>query len=146
MRARIILIYLIGIEMKMTKVEDVIVNTTTVAVNIDIENQLMKEGIDTKRTVKEGIDTREKVRGGIVTKKMERDVTGMRTKKRGGEDTKVGVETKKYLLSKLKKKIIIQMKNSENHKIETEKLRAIGVESQITQDSLTKAAQLSVVL
>ena len=111
-RARIILTYLIGIEMKMIKVEDVIVNTTTVAVNVDIENQLMKEGIDTRRMVKEGIGTRKKVRGGIVTKKMQRDVTGMRTKKRGEEDMRVGEETKKYLLSKLKKKIIIQMKNS----------------------------------
>ena len=107
---------------------------------------MMEEGTGTKRTEKEGTDTRKKVRGGIETRKMVRDVTGMRMKKRGGEDMRVGEETKKYLLSKLKKKIIIQTKNSVNHKLETEKSRAIGVESPITQDSPTKAAQLSVIL
>lgn len=39
MKARIILIYLISIEMRMTKVEDVIVNTTTVVVSVDIEKK-----------------------------------------------------------------------------------------------------------
>ena len=52
MRARIILIYLISIEARMTKVGDVIVNTTTVAVNVDIEKREMIKGdTDTRKTV-----------------------------------------------------------------------------------------------
>ena len=144
MRARIILIYLISIEARMTKVGDVIVNTTTVAVIVDIEKrERIKGDTDTRKTVKEGIGMRKKVKGGTDTKKMVKDDTGMKTKKRGAGATRAGVGTKKYLLSKLERKIIIQMRNSEDHKTETEKSRAIGAESQITQVSLTKVAQLS---
>ena len=147
MKAKIILTYLKGIETRMTKVEDVTVNTTSVEESVDIERKKMMKGdVDTRRTMKEGTDMRKKVRGDIDTKKMMKDVTGMKTKKRGAGDTRAGVETKKYLLSKLEMTITIQTKNSEDHKTETERSRAIGVENPITQDSLTKAARLLVVL